>query len=302
MATLHDAHANHEKCDFGQWLDDRRIGHNLCWRTVEENVVELLLGLTNHLLKSLALKQFRWIWHGPSCGEHIEVFMFVQRLDKVAPRVALATQIGRNALTRAANVLRNRTLAQVEVEHEHFLIRHGERGCQIGHNKRLARARVDGSHHDNLVARTVRLRRHHEDQIRTQDSERFVNHILAITPDFQHFMHIALVLSVRLYERQFAHKRHLQMLQILAAAHLRIEQIHDDDDGQWNDQTRHERIGLNPLHVGRNRFETARRGTDEARIVGDEGLIQLGLLSFLQEVNVEFFLHILLTLNALQVF
>ena len=100
----------------------------------------------------------------------------------------------------------------------------------------------------------------------------------------------------------FANEGHTQVFQILAAAHFGIHVLLHEDKHCRNQQADGE-CHQQDIHLaGSGGKHTAARGGDQAGIVGGECLRELVFLTFLEQVEIKLFFHLLLAFHRQQVF
>ena len=91
------------------------------------------------------------------------------------------------------------------------------------------------------------------------------------------------------------------MLDVLAAAHLRVVHLAQVGDAEGYRQAQQERDGKDVAAVGGGRHARRAGTVHDAGVVGSERLRQLVLLTLLQQEQVKRLLHLLLALHAQKV-
>ncbi len=302
-AAVQQAGADDEDGAVCVLLDNLRIGQHLYGRAVDDEVVILGLELGDGVLQAGLIEQLGGVGRD---GAHRQQLQGVVILigDEHLMNVGDATvEVVTEALLGGVNVRRGGAVAQVAVNDQHALAFDGEGHGDVHAKERLAAAGVERGEQDD-VAGGIGVG--HELQVGAEHAEGFVDDV---TRAFFHH-HFSLVLGLALVEPAglvgrlvgyLAHKGEGEAVEVLAASHHGVGALLDEDDDHGDEQAQRQGNQEDVLLDGSGGRHGAAGQRDDAGVVGGEGLREFVLLTLLQQVEVEGFLHFLLALHAEQV-
>ena len=298
--ALQQAGTHDEQGEVGPAGNDAGIGHHLDGRTVDEDIVVVAAQGGDELFHARAEEEFRRVGGQGAYGDDVRSAFGRAGYEDRTPVGHLAVQVVGDTGMGRLHVAAERGAAQVEVEHQDALLLQGEAGGQVHADEGLAAAAVDGGdHHDTAV----RVGAHHELEVGAHHAEGFVDGVAAAAADHEGGGSVGGFLPGGLLARlgNLADKGQVEVFYILAAAHAGVHCLAQEDADSRQQQADGEGYEQNLALAGRRREGGAAGSGDDAGVVGGEGLRQLVLLTFLEQVEVEFLLDLLLTFDGQQV-
>ena len=229
--------------------------------------------------------------------------------DDALQVIGSAIQIVAQALGRTAYEHGSRTMAQVTVDDEHFLLLDGERHRHVGNQVGLAGTRIEGSKEDDVL---FRMRSDGELKVGTQYAECLVHDValaclhhnlagfLLLLPELDALLQGRTVLAADI-ERNLAQEWDGYVLQVLAATHGGVHVFTHEDDDHRNEEAQYECHQQDVAAHWCHRQVAACRRSDDAGIIGGESLGKLVFLTLLEEEEIERLLYLLLTAYSLQI-
>ena len=187
----------------------------------------------------------------------------------------------------ASQVRRECVTAQVEVYQHDPFARHGQRHCQIHRHERLAR--MGGGRSEEHALDLLARRYVHEGHVRTQDAESLGQCVAAGFPDDD----AALVLAFE--EGNVTQERGADVLfDVLAAADGRVEHADQVDDAEGDRKAGQQADAQDDHRTGRHGPGAAVCLVDRTRIAFGDGIVELRLLLFVEQVEEQLLLDLLL--------
>ena len=294
-AAVHKPRADYEERDVYDMANDGGIGHDVYGRAVQENVVVLLLQGFHHRHQAGRIEQFRGVgryfadWQEVKVG-HIAVLIVgigvcVERMphDEMLKGVFLTAEIVSKARRGLVYKLRKRATAQVEVDADDAAAPDGKRCPKVGGDERLARTRVERGEHDHLAALFHPC---HIFEVRAHHAVCLVCDVAAMQ------LHHKVVFLFQLFslrcppQRQFAHVRDREILEVFAPAHLRVAHFLDDEISGGQSHSYGESKENEAFFIWKCRCGAAPRRGDKLRVVSGERLAQLVFLPLLQQEEI----------------
>ena len=215
--------------------------------------------------------------------------MYVHRRNQFADVGDCPCQVAGNTFFAVAAAQRRgeRVAAQVEVDQYDPLPGRGERHRQVHRHERLARMGVGRSEEHAL---DLLARRHvHEGHVRTQDAESLGQCVAAGFPDDD----AALVLAFE--EGNVPQERGADVLfDVLAAADGRVEHADQVDDAEGDRKAGQQADAQDDHRTGRHGPGAAVCLVDRTRIAFGDGIVELRLLLFVEQVEEQLLLDLLL--------
>ena len=231
----------------------------------------------------------------------MQVVVFPVLHDDLLPVADTVSQIIAQARLRGIHVGGGGTVAQVTVYYQYLLFLDDEAHGDVHGEERLAAAGIERGQHEHVL--TAVLARH-EVHVGAQHTERLVDDV---TVAFLHHdgFHVGLCLLI---EPQFlsgaeilgnlADERNAQAFQVLTPAYLGIHVLLHEDNHRRHKQTDgecHQKDVHLPGGCGKHATPW---GGNHTCIVGGESLRKLVLLTFLEQVEIQFLLHLLLAFHG----
>ena len=300
--TLEQARAHDEEGDVGERGDEVGVGHDLDRRAVEEDVVVFGSQRIQKLPEARLGEELGGVGGHLPDGQDVEVVAADAVDDERVPVVGLAAKPVREAPFGLAGEDAQGALPQVKVEDDGLLALDREGGGEVGGDEGLAGADVEGGDHQDLAARVLAA---HELEVGAHDAEGLVDDVAAVGLDHD----LTVLRSVRDPDavqeilrleggRQLAEEGGGEVLKVLAAAHSRVEDLLEVEPGEGDGEAEEEGDQQDHLLVGRDRGVGAAGGGHDTGVVGGEGLREFIFLAFLQQVEVQGLLDLLLALVA----
>ena len=282
--------------------DDLRIGDDLDRRTVEQDVVVLAANLFQQVLQAAVAQQLGGVRRHDADWQDAQVLIALVGMDELVKVPLLTREVMGQTDLRRSDQGRGHGLTDIAVDDEHLLLLDGQRHGDIGREIGLTTTRVEGGHDHHVVLSVLR---NEELELRTEHAEGLVHHVaLALLYDDLQLVTtlVATLPPLALASiRYFSDKRYGETLDILAAAHGGVHALAEVEQSDRQHQTQGQGDEQDVAVVGRDGIGVAKRGGDDADVVGGEGLVHLVLLALLEQEEVELLLDLLLTAHAREV-
>ena len=298
--ALEQAGTHDEDGDVCERGDQVGVGHDLDWRAVEEDVVVTLPKLVQERGQARLGEELGGVRRHGADGKDIQGVAADLVDDERSPVVGMAVEVVGEAPLGLAGEFAERAFAQVEVEDDDLFTLDRKGRGQVGRNEGLAGSDVEGGDHQDLAAGVLAA---HELEVGPHDAEGLVDHVSAVGHDddlavFGVVGDLDPVENVLLLvgRRQLTQEGSGHVLEVLAAADGRVEDLLEVEPGERNREAQKQGDQVDHLLVGRDRGAGTGGGGHDTGVVGGEGLGKLIFLTLLEEEEVQGLFNFLLAL------
>ncbi len=300
--ALEQAGPHDEEGDVGERGHEVGVGNDLDGRAVEEDVVVFFAEFGQKLGQAGFGEEFGRVGRRGADGQDVEGFTAGLVDHERVPVVGLAAEPVGEAPFGLAGEDAQGALAQVKVEDDGLLALDREGVGEVGGDEGLAGADVEGGDHQDLAAGILAA---HELEVGAHDAEGFVDDVAAVGLDDDLAVFGAVGDQVPFEEAllalgrgELAEEGGGEVLQVLTAAHGRVEDLLEVEPGEGDREAEQQGDEVDHLLVGGDGGAGAAGGSDDPGVVGGEGLRELILLTLLEEEEIQGFLDLLLALVA----
>ena len=174
-AAVHDAGADDEEADIDIFLQDNRVGDDVDGRTVNDDVVILVLHLFHQFAHFVVEEKLCRVGRYDADGHDVHSDAEGILLDERVRVVVESGEVVADADFRFTDDAGERAVAQVEVDGEHFFVLQSDDFGKVGCDEALSGAGVEGGQHDDLAAVVEAVDKVVE--FGSQDAEGFVDEV-----------------------------------------------------------------------------------------------------------------------------
>lgn len=233
LAAIQLARSHHEYRKIGHAVGDAGVGYDAHGHAVGYDNVISLAQLAHQLVQPLVHQQLSGIWRHLARGYQVKRAHVADDVVHLHRRIR---QVIGHAIVMAAEIVAQRALADIQVEHDHALVSIDKAHGQIAGHKRLAGALIERGKGDDLE-RMVFLG--HKGHVGAQEPESLAHHAV-IRPQLlggsllRGLLLLAPLAGVLFLVRNLAQEGHAQrLLHVFAAMHTGVhEQYHEATHGR----------------------------------------------------------------------
>lgn len=290
LVFLQESGAHDEEGHVGEAVDHLGVGDDFDGRAVEDDEVVAVAQRGDEPVEPLAREELGGVGGHGADADGVERGCAVDAAHEERLFAGLADDEVDDAVVGAADELRQRTFADVEVDDEHALAFDGEHLGEVDRDEGLAAAGIGGGdgHHAASVSVGIAVGSAEVFEVGAQHAEGFVDDVAAPLGDDNLALLLLLLAEARqavrfvVGEGYLAEVGDLELGEVFLAADLGVEALanHEDADGDGESEQEgdHQDVAL----LGEGGGVVAVRLFDHAGVVGGEGLGELVLLALLE--------------------
>lgn len=296
-AAVEFTYPYHEDGEVGNSVGDGSIGDDSYRYVIDEDIVVTGTELGNQFFQPFAQQQFGRIRSGRTGRNQIQVLAYAVFLDNLI-EVCLTGQVGGHPFGMVfLGPATQGALADIEVDQDDFLLGLGKAGRQVGRYVGLTGSRTERTEGHHLQVLGFHP---HKVHVGTDDTEGFGHNITSLDTH-----HNVFLLSVHLLGllvgilRYFSQERYAGgIFDVLAVTDAGIEEEQCEEDNEWQGSSLYDTAHDDGTAVWRYRG-VATTGRVEYSGIGFGGGLRQGIFfTLVQQVEVQFFLDAVLTVNV----